>query len=184
MSDVSPAAEPQSLVALTKDMILAGSGPFALAPPTVETAHDACIDGLTALINRLRTCEDLDKSAAKRMRVVGVLLPEHAPGVKFAVEFREKALYRIRVQTLNEDVDKTAVPEAAGGAGLMASSSAADPAETTTAPRKRARKAAASAAPSESLSEILQRAMDVAFMSGNADVVAKLEPLLKLCAAE
>jgi hypothetical protein len=182
---VSPADAPVSLVALTKDMILEGSGPFAVAPPTVETAHEACVEGLTSLVNRLRTCEDIGKSDAKRVRVVGVLLPEHAPGVKFSVEFREKALYRVRVQTLNEDVDKTALPEAAGGAGLMASATAADPIETTAAPRKRARKAAAaSAAPTETLGEVLQRAMDIAFMSGNGDVVAKLEPLLKLCEAE
>jgi hypothetical protein len=175
---VSPTPAPVSLVAITKDMMLEGTGPFTLAQPTVETAHEACVEGLTSLVNRLRTCEDADKSVTKRVRVVGVLLPEHAPGVKFSVEFREKALYRIRVQTLNEDVDRAAVPADVGGDGLMAAAYSSSAAETTTAPpRKRARKEIAPK--EETLQDILQRAIDVAFLVGNADVIAKLEPLLK-----
>jgi len=175
MSDTP--APPASLVLLAKG--LASEAELGLAPATVETAHDVFIATLTALANRLRMSEEVEKSATKRVAVRGVLLDPtlHVPGLKFSAEFREKAVYRIRVQTLNEDVDRTGVPASAGGEGLMEGAGAG--AESTPAPsRKRARKEIAKDEP-QTLEQALQRAVDIAFMSGNADIVAKLEPLLK-----
>jgi len=146
------------------------------APATaIQTAHDVFMTRVPQLLNQLALSEEIDASKTKRVAVRGVLLNEAStlPGIKFAAEFRDGRVFRVRIMTLVEPVDPSTVPVEMGGAGLMAppSSSSADAAPK----RKRAKTEAAEPV---TLVEALARAVELARLEDRAELVSQLDALL------
>jgi hypothetical protein len=143
------------------------------------SAHEAFIDTLTLLLNRLTISDDAKLSETKRVTVRGALFSPHTPGVKFSAEYRSGKLLRVRVMTMREeDEDKAAVPAEFGGTGLMAAggAGATETDGDDEAKPKRRRKAAPEP---ETLVAILYRAAELARLNEDVYTADQIEALLK-----
>lgn len=160
---------PVSLVRDAKDALLSSSS-FVAA----DDAHTACIESFTTLLTRLANANERGMSAKKKVAVKGALFHPGVPGIKFSIDYNKGEIVKIRVQTVSDDVDKSAVPIEYGGTGLMAPSTTDDEAAHSD-PKPKAKRAR-TAAPT--LHETLETALVLA-SGGDPDVVAILEALLK-----
>jgi hypothetical protein len=144
----------------------------------IGTAHDAFIDALTTLLNRLVISDDAKASESKRVVVRGALYHPITPGVKFSVEFRGGKVQRVRIMMIrDEDEDKAAVPAEFGGTGLMAAGGAG--ADEEPAP-KRKRKAAVPEPEPETLVSVLAKAIELARLNNDSYAENILDQLLKI----
>lgn len=166
------------------DLVKTGGFPAVLtidpdaptAPASViQTAHDVFMTRIPQLLNQLSLTEEMDLSKTKRVAARGVLLngASSLPGVKFAAEYRDGRIYRVRIMTIMDAVDSTTVPVEMGGTGLMAppSASSADAAPK----RKRAK---AEVEPITTLADALARAVELARLEERTELVRQLDALL------
>lgn len=141
-------------------------------------AHGAFVETLTTLLNRLKVSDDAADSKIKRVAIRGELYLADVPGIKFAAEFREGKLNKVRVMTAREDADTSHVPVEYGGTGLMApavSTSAEDGAP------KRKRAKAKDEPTVKTLAEVLAEAIAMAQLENRAALADTLSALLLTC---
>ena len=139
----------------------------------VATAHDVFMERIPQLLNQLALCEEVDASKTKRVGVRGVILngASSLPGVKFAADYKDGRVARIRIMTLAEDaVDPATVPVEMGGSGLMAPPSAE--------PKRKRAKVAAVVEEPVTLADALARAVELARLEDRAELVRQLDALL------
>ena len=142
------------------------------APVTAITgAHDVFMERVPQLLAQLAISEEADASATKRVAVRGVLLNEATslPSVKFSAEYRDGKLWRVRLMTVVDAIDPATVPVEMGGSGIMAPPSSEAP------KRKRAK---AEASDAVTLSEVLERAIELARLADRTELIRELETLL------
>lgn len=158
---------PTSLVRAAKDALLE-------YPLTSEDAHTVCIEVFTSLLTRLQAATECKLSAKKRVAVKGALFHPGAPGIKFTADYNKGELTKIRLQTLGDEADKSAVPSEFGGTGLMAPASTDDEATRSEFPSKAKRSRS-----TPTLHDTLEKALALASENADAEIIAAIESLLK-----
>ena len=144
------------------------------------SAHEAFIDTLGLLLNRLAISDDAKLSETKRITVRGELYTPHTPGVKFSAEYRAGKLQRVRVMTVREeDEDKAGVPAEFGGTGLMAAGGAGAGAETDGDEEAKPKRRRRAPPVPETLVGIIYRAAEMARLNDDTYTADQLDLLLK-----